>query len=231
MKTNAGKALSKQKVTIKLNGKTYTKKTNSKGKAAVSFKSAKEKGYSVSVSYKGTGIYKASKATGKITVSRIVTKIGAVDKTYAKDAAKEFQITLKDKSGNVISNQNVKMTVNGKTYTKKTTSAGKATVDVSSLKEGSYNIVTKYAGNNKYKASSKSNKITVTGKTNTSYVDSGLVNSDIQSILNNAKSGDSIVFLGDSYNGISLKVDKSLLTILYWLQNPEVQYSGFLQMM
>ena len=28
--------------------------------------------------------------------------------------------------------------------------------------------------------------------------------------MNNAKSGDSIVFLGDSYNGISLKVDKSL---------------------
>ena len=210
LKTSAGKALSKQKVTIKLNGKTYTKKTNSKGKATVSFKSAKEKSYSVSVSYKGTGIYKAAKATGKITVSRIVTKIGAVDKTYAKDATKEFQITLKDNSGKVISSQNVKMTVNGKTYTKKTTSAGKATVDLSSLKEGSYTIVTKYAGNSKYKASSKSNKITVTGKTNTFYVDSGLANSDIQSILNNAKSGDSIVFLGDSYNGISLKVDKSL---------------------
>ena len=210
LKTSAEKSLSKQKVTIKLNGKTYTKKTNSKGKASISFKSSKEKTYTVSVSYKGTGIYKASKATGKITVSRIVTKIDAVDKTYAKDATKEFQITLKDKSGNVISNQNVKMTVGGKTYSKKTTSVGKATLDVSSLKEGSYTIVTKYAGNSKYKASSKSNKITVTGKTNIAYVNSGIANSDIQSILNNAKSGDSIVFLGDSYNGVSLNVDKSL---------------------
>ena len=210
LKTSAGKSLSKQKVTIKLNGKTYTKKTNSKGKSSVSFKSSKEKTYAVSVSYKGTGIYKASKATGKITVLRIVTKIDAVDKTYAKDATKEFQITLKDKSGNVISNQNVKMTVGGKTYSKKTTSVGKATLDVSSLKEGSYTIVTKYAGNSKYKASSKSNKITVTGKTNIAYVNSGIANSDIQSILNNAKSGDSIVFLGDSYNGVSLNVDKSL---------------------
>ena len=229
LKTSAGKALSKQKVTIKLNGKTYTKKTNSKGKATISFKSAKEKSYSVSVSYKGTGIYKAAKATGKITVSRIVTKIGAVDKTYAKDATKEFQITLKDNSGKVISSQNVKMTVNGKTYTKKTTSAGKATVDLSSLKEGSYTIVTKYAGNSKYKASSKSNKITVTGKTNTFYVDSGLANSDIQSILNNAKSGDSIVFLGDSYNGISLKVDKSLKSgsPVFKISSNDVNISNF----
>ena len=210
LKTSAGKTLSKQKITIKLNGKTYNKKTNSNGKASVSFKSAKEKVYAVSVSYKGTGIYKASKATGKITVSRIVTKIGGIDKTYAKDATKVFQITLTDKSGNVVSNQNVKMTVDGKTYSKKTNSAGKATVDVSSLKEGSYSIVTKYGGNGKYKASSKSNKITVTDKTNTSYVDKGLSNSDIQSILKNAKSGTSVVFLGDSYKGVSLTVDKSL---------------------
>ena len=210
LKTSAGKTLSKQKITIKLNGKTYNKKTNSNGKASVSFKSAKEKVYAVSVSYKGTGIYKASKATGKITVSRIVTKIGGIDKTYAKDATKVFQITLTDKSGNVVSNQIVKMTVDGKTYSKKTNSAGKATVDVSSLKEGSYSIVTKYGGNGKYKASSKSNKITVTGKTNTSYVDKGLSNSDIQSILKNAKSGTSVVFLGDSYKGVSLTVDKSL---------------------
>ena len=210
LKTSAGKTLSKQKITIKLNGKTYNKKTNSNGKASVSFKSAKEKVYAVSVSYKGTGIYKASKTTGKITVSRIVTKIGGIDKTYAKDATKVFQITLTDKSGNVVSNQNVKMTVDGKTYSKKTNSAGKATVDVSSLKEGSYSIVTKYGGNGKYKASSKSNKITVTDKTNTSYVDKGLSNSDIQSILKNAKSGTSVVFLGDSYKGVSLTVDKSL---------------------
>ena len=210
LKTSAGKTLSKQKITIKLNGKTYNKKTNSNGKASVSFKSAKEKVYAVSVSYKGTGIYKASKATGKITVSRIVTKIGGIDKTYAKDATKVFQITLTDKSGNVVSNQIVKMTVDGKTYSKKTNSAGKATVDVSSLKEGSYSIVTKYGGNGKYKASSKSNKITVTGKTNTSYVDKGLSNSDIQSILKNAKSGTSVVFLGDSYKSVSLTVDKSL---------------------
>ena len=210
LKTSAGKTLSKQKITIKLNGKTYNKKTNSNGKASVSFKSVKEKVYAVSVSYKGTGIYKASKATGKITVSRIVTKIGGIDKTYAKDATKVFQITLTDKSGNVVSNQNVKMTVDGKTYSKKTNSAGKATVDVSSLKEGSYSIVTKYGGNGKYKASSKSNKITVTDKTNTSYVDKGLSNSDIQSILKNAKSGTSVVFLGDSYKGVSLTVDKSL---------------------
>ena len=210
LKTSAGKTLSKQKITIKLNGKTYNKKTNSNGKASVSFKSAKEKVYAVSVSYKGTGIYKASKATGKITVSRIVTKIGGIDKTYAKDATKVFQITLTDKSGNVVSNQIVKMTVDGKTYSKKTNSAGKATVDVSSLKEGSYSIVTKYGGNGKYKASSKSNKITVTDKTNTSYVDKGLSNSDIQSILKNAKSGTSVVFLGDSYKGVSLTVDKSL---------------------
>lgn len=210
LKTNAGKALSKQKVTIKVNGKNYARTTNAKGIAAVSVKFSNERSYSVVVNYKGNSIYKSSKATGKIVVSRIATQITGNDRTYAKDSIKEYQITLKDKSGIALARQTVKFTVNGKNYSKSTDANGIAKITVSDLGKGKYNIVAKYAGNSKYKAISKTNKITVTNNTNIFYVDDSLSNSEIQYIFDNAENGADIVFLGDTYNGISLNVNKPL---------------------
>ena len=210
LKTSAGKALSKQKITIKVNGKTYSKKTNSKGKASVSVKFSSQKTYSVVVKYKGTGIYKASKATGKITVSKIATQIDGKDLTYSKYSSKAFSVTLKDKSGKALSSQAIKFTVNGKTYSKTTNSKGVASIDLSSQNPGTFNIVSKYAGNSKYKAASKTNKIVISDKDNLSFVNAGLTNSEIQAILDNAGEGYDVEFLGSSYKDVALNIDKSL---------------------
>ena len=51
LKTSKGKAISYKKITFKVNGKTYSAKTNKKGVATVSFKNLKVGKYSVVVKY------------------------------------------------------------------------------------------------------------------------------------------------------------------------------------
>ncbi|WP_405267107.1 right-handed parallel beta-helix repeat-containing protein [Methanobrevibacter sp.] len=210
LKTSSGKAISKQKVTIKVNGKTYTKTTNSKGKASISVKLPLEKSYGVSVNYKGNAIYKASKATGKVKVAKIATQLESYNKTYSADGQKLYRITLKDKAGKVLSNQNLMYWVNGENATQRTDADGKITVDLSNQKGKSFEIITIFGGNNKYKPVSKINTITISDKTGVTFVDSDLPNSEIQDILSNAPKGSDIEFLGDYYFDICLEVNNNL---------------------
>jgi len=67
LKSKSGKAIAKAKVSIKIKKKTYTAKTNAKGKATFKIKKLSKKGkYKSTVTYKGNAIYNASKA--KVTI-------------------------------------------------------------------------------------------------------------------------------------------------------------------
>ena len=210
LKTSTGKALSKQKIDIKINGKTYTKTTSANGKASVSVKLSTEKVYPVTVTYKGTDIYKASKTTGKITVSRIVTKLECYNRTFSTNASDNYQIALKDKSGNALSGQKINYSINGESHTGTTDSNGKIKVDIANRSVGSYDVVAKFAGDSKYKAASKTTIITIVNKTGIVFVDGDLPNSEIQNILDDSTNGSNVEFLGDYYFGIALTVNNGL---------------------
>lgn len=63
LKNNKGKAIKSVKVTLKIKGKTFTAKTNSKGKAIFKITKLTKKGkYSAKVKFAGNGYYKASSA-------------------------------------------------------------------------------------------------------------------------------------------------------------------------
>ena len=69
--TSTGKALKKTKVTLKVNGKTYKAKTNSKGKATFKITKLNKKGkYKAVIKYKGNSKYKGVSKKVKITVKK-----------------------------------------------------------------------------------------------------------------------------------------------------------------
>ena len=71
LKNNAGNVMKSAKITVKVNGKTYSAKTNSKGQATLKLNKLTKKGsYSAVVTYAGTSIYNSVKKTVKITVKK-----------------------------------------------------------------------------------------------------------------------------------------------------------------
>ena len=69
MKNNQNKAMKNIKVTIKVNKKTYTAKTNAKGKATFKIKKLTKKGkYNAVVTYKGNKYYNKVTKKTKIIV-------------------------------------------------------------------------------------------------------------------------------------------------------------------
>lgn len=66
----AGKAIKSQKISVKLNGKSYSLKTNSKGVAKLSIKLSKVKKYKISIKFLGNSNFKAVSKTATITVTK-----------------------------------------------------------------------------------------------------------------------------------------------------------------
>jgi hypothetical protein len=134
------------------------------------------------------------------------THIDVAGKTDFDVIGDYFKIKLSDSDNNVLKNTKVTFTVNGKTYSQNTDSKGIASLQIR-LNDGAYNIVTKFAGNSKYKASSLTAKITMD---NTREVESEMSNTQIQEIIDNAKANNVILFKGKSYSDINLVIEKSL---------------------
>ena len=96
LKNNKGKAIKKAKVSLKVNGKTYKAKTNSKGKATFNLKKLNEKGtYKAVIKYKGNKYYKKLTKKAKITVKRVWVTVSKG--SPLKNTVKEIQNALKAK--------------------------------------------------------------------------------------------------------------------------------------
>lgn len=92
--------------------------------------------------------------------SLIDTYIDIVSNTTFDVVGDNLKIRLSDENDNPISNAQITFKLNKVTYTKNTNSNGIASLKIS-LTDGNYKIVTKFAGNSKYKSSSNSTTITV----------------------------------------------------------------------
>lgn len=69
LKSN-GKAVSNKKITVKVKGKTFSAKTNSKGVASVKVKVTKKGTFKYVAKFAGDGAYKAASKTGKVVVKK-----------------------------------------------------------------------------------------------------------------------------------------------------------------
>ena len=228
LKDENGKALKKQKVTVKVNGKKHTKKTNSKGQTVVKVKFSKLKTYKVKVTYKGSKKYKKSSANGKITVkkaskvtpapvnpdvkpaedTKVKTQLTAYERSFSLNSSEDYIISLKDDSGKALANHVITYTLDSQSHSQNTDVNGQVKVNVSSLSVGSHIINVNHPQAGNYEASSSTGTIHILNKTGITYVDGGLPNEEIQNILD--KTANQIVFLSDSYDDISLNINKPL---------------------
>ena len=128
LKDAAGKALKGQKITFKVNGKTYTKTTNSNGRAALKIKLPVGK-YKVKIVHSASGIYSYAKKTVTIKSLANTPKISLSSKSVIR--GKYIYAYLKDGAGKVLSDKKLTFTLNGRTYVKKTNSNGRAALKLS----------------------------------------------------------------------------------------------------
>ena len=150
------------KVSIKFNGKTFTKTTNSKGQVKLLIGSVVPKNYTATISFAGNNFCKKSSKSVKVVVKKATPKFTASNKAFKRAVkTKKYIATLKNNKGAVIKNAKLTIKVNGKTFTAKTNSKGKATFKITNLKrKGTFKAVIKFAGSKYYNKISKTVKIT-----------------------------------------------------------------------
>ncbi len=149
-----------RKVSFTVNGKTYNGKTNSKGVATVTITLNKKGTYTYTAKFAGDDVYSGKSAKGTLKINGLSTSLTVKKYTYNRYATKKIQVTLKS-GKTVLKSKKISVKVNGKTYSAKTNSKGVATVTVKLSKKGTYTYTASFAGDNIYKATSKSQKLVI----------------------------------------------------------------------
>ena len=135
LKDSDGKGISGQKVTLVVNGKSYTGTTGSNGIATIATANLAVGKYTITASYAGNGKYDS--ASKKSTVS-VLSSISANDFTKGYGYVAKYSATFY-KDNVALANSNVYFTIAGKTYTSKTNSNGVAQLGVG-LNPGKYTV-------------------------------------------------------------------------------------------
>ena len=157
------KPVANRKISIKLNGKNYSAKTNKNGLASFTVpNNLAPKTYYATLKFAGDSSYFASSYSVKVVVKKATPKLTAKAKTFKVKAKKKYTATLKTDKNVVMKNVKVSITVGKKTYSAKTNSKGVVTLTLSKLsKKGKYTATVKFAGSAYYNAVSRKVKITV----------------------------------------------------------------------
>ena len=129
-----GKIAKNVTVKFKINGKTYSRKTDNKGYAYLKI-SLKPKKYAISASYKGF-----------IVKNNVTVKSTVITKNITKKKAKTIKFTAKlvNSKGKILKYKYIKFKFKSKIYKRKTNSKGIATLSLKNLKRGKYVIYSTY---------------------------------------------------------------------------------------
>ncbi len=160
----AGKvALAKRTVTLTLNGKNYTKTTDSSGVVSLPINLDIGK---YTITYKNNAESKINSKTGSTTITvreRTPNTLTWKSDTSFTQGSQSYKLLLKDSNNNALASKTIKLTVNSKTYTATTSKSGYATFTVS-VGAGNLTVSYKFGGDNTYAPTSGSTKIEVAKK-------------------------------------------------------------------
>ena len=160
LKDELGNVLSGKTVLISINNVKYNVTTDENGVAKQQINIAKAGIYTVTVAFLADDSYNGAFDIAKVTVNKQAAKLTVAKKTYkAKAKTKKFTATFKSAKGKAIKGKKITFKVKGKTYTAKTNAKGVATIKVKLTKKGTYKVTAKFAGDNTYKAISKTGKL------------------------------------------------------------------------
>lgn len=191
---NHGKYLKNSLLTVNVNGKKYTAKTDGYGYFVKKFKANKIGRNSVKVSYKGNSKYKYTSMSTSFNVSRQSTKITCNNlKTVNKGSAVKVSGRLVDANSNALKSVNVVVKVNGVKHVVKTNSNGYYSYSFKASKIGSNSVTVSFGGTKNYLAKSISKKFSVKSpyKTMTLYMSQDrYVGSDVFSAWYQSFSGE-----------------------------------------
>ncbi|WP_458402595.1 C1 family peptidase [Methanobrevibacter sp.] len=164
LKDSLGNILTGRTVRLTINNKVIATPMPSDGKAVIKIPAnLAPKTYTAKITYSGEKDILGTSKNIKVAVSKATPKLTAAKKTFKKSVKiKSYVVTLKTDKNKVYKNKKITIKVNGKTYSAKTNSKGKATLKITKLtKKGSFTATVKFAGDAYYKAVTKKVKITV----------------------------------------------------------------------
>ncbi len=180
--TAGGVPIPSQKIIFTFKGKTYTKKTNSKGIAYIFINCGKGT-YKISYKFNALKNVKAAKGSSKITVKKGMPTAIVNQKiyTYWEKTSTPFKIKYRDVRGDHIEGQTIIFKINKKTYKKKTDSTGLASINIK-LNKGVYTLQIYSYNTAVYKKSS--NTYTIVVKSKNTYKNNGfwLFGSDMKNV-------------------------------------------------
>ncbi|MBR2665589.1 right-handed parallel beta-helix repeat-containing protein [Methanobrevibacter sp.] len=161
-----GKSIAKQTVIATINGVNFTSVSDANGVAT--FKTDLKPGnYTVTFTVAGSDNYKMATSNGTLSIAddRIATALTAINPTVylqAIEKGSNYQITLKDDSEKAIAGKEIAVSFNGATYKATTDANGIATVTLKATKTGSLKATISFAGDDTYKAASKTATVKIT---------------------------------------------------------------------
>lgn len=152
-------AISDATIKIGILGKVYNIKTDEKGIAKLPINLASGT-YDINATFEGSEDYAGSFANATITVNKAATSLLSENLVMSYRDGSSWDVTLVDDYGNVVSDVNVALGVNGRTYNVKSDANGVARLTIN-LAPGTYEVNATFKGNSKYDASFTNATVTV----------------------------------------------------------------------